>query len=275
MPVFGLGTWLMGGTKEPDPNNDDKRDITAIKQAIDAGISHIDTAENYAAGKAEELVGEATHSYDRAKLFLVSKVNNRHLRHDDLIAACKRSLKRMQTDYLDLYLIHSPNPEVPIKETMSAMDDLKKHGLIKEIGISNFTIERTEQAQASTNNKIVANQLHLNLKYREAERKGLVDYCQKHDMLFIAWRPIQKGMILTKNALLDELCEKYNATPAQIAINWLISQRNIVTLSKMADKKHLEENLSALTWVMEPTDIMKLDSGFPNQADISDAVPLI
>lgn len=277
MPVFGLGTWMMGGDKNRDPNNDDEADIKAIQNAIEVGITHIDTAENYAEGHTEELVGQAIKDYDRSDLFLVSKVKGANLDYDDLIRACRDSLKRLQTNYLDLYLIHAPNPEIPIEETIQAMDTLMEEGLIRNIGVSNFTFERTEEAQAYTENKIVANQLHLNLIFRESERKGLLDYCQKNDIVFIAWRPVQKGELTKRGVykILDEMCEKYNKTPAQIAINWLISQPNVVTLSKMRSSKHLKENLGAIGWQMEKEDIEGLRDDFPNQQDVSDAVPLI
>ena len=277
MPIFGLGTWMMGGDKNRDPNNDDNADIKAIQKAIEAGITHIDTAENYAEGHAEELVGQAIKSYDRSDLFLVSKVGKANLGYDNLIRACRDSLKRLQTDYLDLYLIHAPNPEIPIGETMRAMDTLMEEGLIRNIGVSNFTIERTEEAQAHTENKIVANQLHLNLIFREAERKGLLEYCQKNDIMFIAWRPVQKGALTERGnyEILDGICKKYGKTPAQIAINWLISQPNIVTLSKMRSPEHLKENLGAFGWQIEKEDIGRLRSDFPGQRNVSDAVPLI
>lgn len=276
MPVFGLGTWMMGGDRQRNPNNDDKKDIESIQMAIESGITHIDTAEKYAEGHAEELVGEAIKNYDRSKLFVVSKVDKINLKYDSVINSAKNSLKRLRTDYLDLYLIHFPNPEISISETMQAMDFLKKEGLIRNIGISNFNIGRIKEAQSYSNNKIVANQLHLNLMYREPEIAGLIDYCQQNDMMFIAWRPVQKGMILSKDIpIMNEMCQKYNKTPAQIAINWLISQDNIVTLSKMGKPEHLEENLGALDWQISKEDIEKLRKEFPNQQSISDAVPLI
>ena len=157
------------------------------------------------------------------------------------------------------------------------MDKLKESGLVRDIGVSNFTVKRTKEAQACTQNKIVANQLHLNLIFREPERDGLIEYCKKNDMMFIAWRPVQKGKLTKKGQykILDEMCNEYKKTPAQIAINWLISQKNIVTLSKMRKPKHLKENLGALGWKMEKRDIERLYKEFPDQQDVSDAVPLI
>ncbi len=276
MPVFGFGTWLMGGTTERDVNNDDKADIEGIKNAIDSGIIHIDTAEIYADGHSEELVGEAISGYKREDLFLVSKAQVKNLSYNDLINSARNSLKRLKTDYLDLYLLHRPNPEIPIEETMRAMDFLKKEGLIRNIGVSNFNKERLIEAQNCTSNKIVANQVHFNLRFREPERNGLLDYCQKNDVFLVAWRPFGKGLMLQdKNDLIDEMCQKYNKTQAQIGINWLIYQKNVVTLSKMRNMDHLKENLGALDFKMEKEDFEKLDKLYPDQQDISDVIPLI
>jgi diketogulonate reductase-like aldo/keto reductase len=276
IPMFGIGTWMMGGDFLHNPDNDDTADIAAIKTAIEMGVIHIDTAEKYAQGHAERLVAEALKGFDRSKLFIVSKVASENLKHPDVIKSAKASLARLQISYLDLYLIHAPNPDVPIAETMQAMDILRSEGLIRNIGVSNFTIERLEKAQACTKNKIVANQLHLNLIFREPERKSLLAYCQKNDIMFIAWRPVQKGALTDHGTpLLDEMCAKYHKTPAQIAINWLISQPNVVTLSKMGRIEHLKENLAALGWQMKEEDIERLRREFPDQKYVSDVVPLI
>lgn len=275
--IFGIGTWMMGGDHQHNSNNNDQADIKAIKNAIDVGITHIDTAEVYADGHAEKLVAQGIKGYDRKKLFIVSKVQQKNLKYDDLLKSCENSLKRLKTNYLDLYLLHAPNPDISLKKTMKAMDKLKEDGRIKNIGISNFNVKRSKEAQNATQNKIVANQLHLNLIFREPERDGLIEYCQQNDIMFISWRPVQKGQLTQKGKykILDEMCDKYNKTPAQIAINWLISQKNMVTLSKMRSPKHLKENLGALGWKIEKQDIERLYKKFPKQIDVSDAVPLI
>jgi len=275
MPVYGLGTWQMGGRETRDPNNNDQADIQAIKNAIDLGITHIDTAESYADGYAEILIGKAIKGYNRDKLFIVSKAHVEHLGYDDLIKAARNSLGRLGISYLNLYLAHRYSPSIPVKETMRAMDTLVELGLIKNIGVSNFNIDELVEAQSYTKHKIVANQLHLNLKYREAERKGILQYCQQNDVMFIAWRPLQKGvLLLNQDNIVDELAKKYQKTPTQIALNWLISQDNVITLSKTRNIEHLKENLSAANWKMDNEDIERLRNNYPNQADISDAVPL-
>jgi len=275
MPVFGLGTWKMGGDKERNPNNNDVADIQAIVNAIEAGITHIDTAEGYAEGHAETLVGKAIKDYDRSSLFLVSKVSRGNQSYDQLLKSAEDSLKRLGTDHLDLYLLHAPSRTTPIEETMKAMDYLYEQGLIKNIGVSNFTVKQMKKAQAATQNKIVLNQLHLNLMHRETQQAGLLDTCQNNDVMFAAWRPLQKGVLLEEGKeLLNQMAVKYDKTPAQIAINWLISQPNVVTLSKMGSQKHLKENLGAIGWKMDSEDIEKMRREFPNQQFVSDAVPL-
>jgi len=275
MPVFGLGTWEMGGRFEHDRNSDDESDIRAIKASINMGITHIDTAEIYAQGQAEKIVGEAIRGYERSKLFIVSKVAAVHLKYDDVLKSVEESLKRLKTDYLDLYLIHAPNPAIPIAETMRAMDALVDRGIIKNIGVSNFKKERQKEAQTHSKNKIVATQVHYNLIYREPEFTSLLKYCQQEDVILIAWRPVQKGLLTDKgNKILDEVSDKYKKTPAQVAINWLISQDHVITLSKMSHMEHIKENLGALDWQMEKDDLEKIRKDFPGQQEISDVVPL-
>lgn len=275
MPVFGIGTWMMGGDTQRRMENDDEADLQGLKNALEAGITHIDTAQRYAAGHAEELVGEVIKQYDRKKLFIVSKVWKTNLSYDDVLKAVHGSLSRLGTDYLDLYLIHMPNPHIPLKETLEVMDRIKDEGLIKEIGVSDFTVQHMKEAQEYSQHKIVATQVHYNLIFREPERKGVVEYCRQKDVMLIAWRPVQKGILSDRGTpILDETCNKYNKTPSQISINWLISQKNVVTISKMRHREHLEENLGSLGWQMDEEDIEKLRRQFPGQKVVSDAVPL-
>jgi diketogulonate reductase-like aldo/keto reductase len=275
MPVFGLGTWQMGGKETRDPQNDDKKDITAIQKAVSLGVKHIDTAESYANGYTETLIGQALKGYDRSKLFIVSKIHRDHLGYDDVLRSCESSLKRLQTTYLDLYLIHAPNDTIPIMETLRAMDTLIQNGLVKNIGVSNFRTDRLKEAQTYTRNKLVINQVYYNLVIREPEGEGLLDYCQQNDVLLQAYRPLEKGMLLAQSsAILRELAKKYEKTPAQIAINWLISQKNVTTISKTSTVEHLKENLGVIGWKIENRDIEYLRKNFPNQKEKSEALHL-
>jgi diketogulonate reductase-like aldo/keto reductase len=277
MPVLGLGTWQMGGGADNrrDPANDDQRDIAAIKAAISLGITHIDSAESYAEGHSEELVGEGIKGTEREKLFLVSKVRGNNLNYNGIKSAIKNSLKRLGTDYLDLYLMHRCPPQELMEECVRAMDELIEEGLTRFIGLSDTNTRHTRQLQELSKHKFVAAQAHYNLVIREVEKEGLLNYCQQNDMLLIAWRPVQMGITnYEKIPGINEMTKKYNKTPTQIAICWLISQKNVVTLSKTSSIKHLKENLGAVGWPMETEDVERLRKEFPNQKFISDTVPL-
>jgi diketogulonate reductase-like aldo/keto reductase len=266
LPTIGLGTWLIGGAMEADYTND-KRDIEAIQTALELGYRHIDTAEGYAEGHCEELVGEAIKGFNRDELIIATKVTKTNLKPDDLRRSLDNSLKRLGLDYVDLYMIHSPSQDIPLSETMPVFDQLKEEGLIKNIGVSNFTVEKLEEAIKYTKNPIVSNQIEYNLLTREEGRYGgnhsmeskTIPFCQENDILVVAERPIERGLVNEPNPLLDELSEKYGKTKVQIAINWLISKDNVVTIPKSTNREHLIENLGSIGWEMEKDDIYKLD----------------
>lgn len=267
--VLGIGTWKMGGGLTVDTAHD-KECILAIKTAVRLEMTHIDTAELYGNGHAEELVGEAIQEFEREELFIATKVKQENLRYDDLISAAKRSLKRLRTSYIDLYLIHGPNPYIPIEETMKAMDYLVENKLTRFIGVSNFSVEQIEEAQKHAKNKIVANQIEYNLltrnqgQFTNSMESKIIPYCQKNDVMIIAYRPIAKGELAKPGIkLLDELAEKYGKTQAQIAINWLSSKPNIVTIPKAVKVEHIKENLGAIGWRLSEEDMRRLDYDFP------------
>lgn len=273
LPVYGMGLWQVGGRTEPDTSRDEE-EIKTIRAALDTGITHIDTAESYGVGHAEELLGVALQGYDRKKLIIASKVSAWNQTYDGVHRSFEASLKRIGTDYIDLYLLHRyPETGIAIEETMRAMDDLVEQGAVKNIGVCNMTPNRFDVAQKNTKNKLVCNQVHYNVQYREIENKGVLKHCQENDVMLIAWRPVQKG-VLPQASLIDELAKKYSKTPTQVVINWLISQDHVVTISKTSHLEHLKENLGAAGWNMNADDIERIRKEFPNQQPISDAVPL-
>ncbi|MDD3521058.1 MAG: aldo/keto reductase [Actinomycetota bacterium] len=275
LPLFGFGTWSMGGRDKKDPLNDDKADIAAIRTAIEIGITHIDTAAWYAEGHCEEIVGDAIKNYDRTEIILTTKVPPMELHYKDIICSAKKSLKRLGTDYIDIYVIHNPNPYIDIRESMEAFDYLLDKKLIKYIGLSNFNVKQFDEAQNSTDNPIVCNHLHYNLKHRGPLSDGSIEYAQKNDVLIVAWRPTQKGFFgLNDIEILNKLSEKYEKTPIQLAINWLISQKNVVTISKSRNIKHLKENLGAIGWEMEKSDIALLQNNFPDTVNTVENITL-
>lgn len=258
LPVLGLGTWRIGGEYEKDPLTDEQQVTASIHEVISVGITHIDTAEMYAAGYTEELIGKATQYVDRSKLFITSKVWPEHAHFEDVLDAAERSLKRLQTDYLDLYLVHWPNEDIEIEETLEAFDELIEQKLVRNIGVSNFSIKQFQEAQKATKNKLVVNQIHYSLL--DQSHEDIVRFCQKNDTLITAYRPLERGLLTNKNnEKINKLCKKYNKTPSQIALNWLISQPNVTTISKMMKKDHLEDNLGAIGWKMESEDMQLLN----------------
>ena len=274
LPVYGLGTVRMGGLRGEMDTSRDSQEIEAIQAAIDYGVTHIDTAEVYGDGHTEEIVGRAIANFDRRKLFITTKVAKWNQGYDGVRRAIDGSLGRLETDYVDLYLLHQYPPKgLPIDETMKAMTELVDEGIVRYIGVSNITIPRYEEAQKHTPHKLVCNQLHYNLQFREVEKYGLVKYCQENDIMLVAWSPLQQGR-LPESQLISELAVKYQKTSIQIALNWLISQKNVVTIPKTSHIEHLKENLGSLDWQLEADDVERLSKKFPNQQATSDIVPL-
>lgn len=268
IPVLGLGTWKIGGKLEPDYSQDGQN-LLLIKEAIKLGYSHIDTAEKYGHGHAEELVGQAIQDFNRKELFITTKISPENLGFKDVLNSARASLKRLQTNYIDLYLIHAPNRSIEISQTMKALDRLVDDGLVRLIGVSNFSVADLKAAQKWTKNKIVANQIEYNLVARNQGQftfnmeKEIIPFCQQHNIIIIAYRPLAKGF-LSQSKILEDLSKKYHKTPAQIAINWLISKKNIITIPKSTNISHLRENLEALGWPMDLEDLVYLNDKFPN-----------
>jgi diketogulonate reductase-like aldo/keto reductase len=274
LPDLSLGTWMIGGATDRDPHCDSAAAVASIRRALDSGVSCIDTAEMYAAGYSEELVGLAIDGRDRDSLQIASKVWPDNLRHDDVLKACELSLERLGINHLDVYLVHAPNPDVPISETMQAMRELVDREMIKAVGVSNFSVASLRRAQDAFDGPIVQNQVHYNLIFREPEN-GLLQYCQENDILLAAWRPLEKGILAQNGSpLMAEMCEKYGRTAAQVSINWLVSQQNVVTLSTMRSPQNLADNLGAVGWTMEAADIESLRRNFPNRSSVSNRAPL-
>ena len=274
LPVLGLGTWKMAGEHRRDPDADIDRAQYAIKYAISRWMKHIDTAEMYGMWQTEEMLGWVLHEFDRGELCITSKVIGKLASYDAIHSAVENTLQRLGTDYLDLYLIHWRDPLFTIEEQMRAMNELYESGKIRHIGVSNFSKESLEQAKKHCRYPIVLNQVHYNLIYRWIETTWLLDYCQQNNVLVQAYRPVQYGeMTVDTSPIMQEICQKYNASPAQVAMNWLIAQKNVVTLFMSTNPHHIDENLGTLDWEMAQWDVERLREEFPGQID-STHVPL-
>lgn len=277
LPVVGMGTWPMGGYREHNINNNDERDIKAILFAIDNGVTLIDTAELYAHGYSETLLGKAIKGRNRKNLIICSKVSKDSLLTKEGIKnACKESLKRVNIDYFDLYYLHSRNKNVSLKLQIEALEELYDEGLIKNIGVSNFNTESLKEAQSYCKYPIVANQVHYNLIFRGPERDGLLEYCQNNDVMLVAYRSVELGKLAnTGNPVMLDFADKYEGwTHAQLAISWLISQDNVVALFGGSNLDYISENIKASELIMDSEDIQHGRDDYSGQIEISDTIPL-
>lgn len=251
---FGLGTWGIGGKSSPD-SSEDASQVEAIRYALDNGITVIDTAEMYASGHTEEVVGKAISPYDREQLFIITKVWNTHLRSVDLLKAAAQSLKRLGTSYADLYLIHWPNSAVPIEESITAMEKLVKEGLVRNIGVSNFSVPELEAAmEAARSCEISANQIEYSYGRREPER-NVIPFCEKKKVDVISYTPIMKGRVASYDAL-RTIGEKHNVSPVQVALKYVM--RRSFPIPKSSNKKHIEELLDASKFELSDQDYNEL-----------------
>jgi len=240
--TIGLGTWKMGVYSGPSER---AKQVEALRRGIELGCNLIDTAEMYADGRSEEVVAEAVRDV-RNDVFIASKVSPGHLRHDDVITACMRSLKRLGTPYIDLYQVHWPNPSVPIRETMVAMEELVRDGKIRYIGVSNFSVRQTNEArEVLPKSDLVSNQVEYSLRSRAAET-DILPYCEKEGLTLIAYTPLAKGSV-PEAVIPRTICKKYGLTPIQVMLNWVTRSESVVAIPKSADIKHVEENASSVS----------------------------
>ena len=255
VPALGQGTWFMGESARRHAD-----EVAALQAGIDLGMTLIDTAEMYGEGGAEELVGEAI-AGRRDKLFLVSKVYPHNASRRGAIAACERSLKRMKTDRIDLYLLHWRG-QVPLAETIEAFEALQRDGKIRHWGVSNLdVVDMQELLGEPGGDKVAVNQVLYNLTRRGIEY-DLQPLLRKRSIPIMAYSPIEQGRLLNAPAL-RTIAQRHNATPAQIALAWLLRQEQIIAIPKAATVAHVEENRAALDLKLTDKDLGELDQAFP------------
>jgi diketogulonate reductase-like aldo/keto reductase len=266
IPVIGMGTWNVAPPDTYAPSHvDEPAVIEALKAGIEMGLTHIDTAEMYGDGRAEKLVGKAIRG-KRDRIFVATKVEPEHFHYDGVLAAARESLKRLGTDYIDLYQLHWPTPSVPTKETMRAMEHLVDEGIVRFIGVSNFSVPQLRQAQeALSRYQIVSNQAKYNLLARGIERE-LLPFAQREEITIIAYSPFDTGYLFRYSGsgveTVSQLSKRYNKTFAQICLNWLIAKGPVVTIPKAVQISHLRENADAQGWRMEAKDHEAIGNAF-------------
>lgn len=258
LPRLGMGTWCFGGRTEHDFGNDDAGQIEALQKGIELGFRLIDTAEYYAAGYAESLIGRAIAGFDRKELFITSKVWKTNVSRDGVFRAAEGSLKRLGIDCLDCFLYHQFNPAVPLEETMGALNELIAQGMTRSIGVSNFSAALMARAAACSEAPLLLNQVHANLAVREA-LENLSGPCREQGIVLQAWRPLRD---LEPDPVCTELCRKRGITFQQLCLAWLLNQPNVAVITAMKTPSHLKETLAAAELRLTPEE-MKLLDGYP------------
>lgn len=255
VPALGQGTWNMG-----EKASEASREIESLRRGIDLGMTLIDTAEMYAEGGAERIVGEAIRDC-RDQVFVVSKVYPWNASRSGTPAACARSLERLGIDRIDLYLLHWRG-EHPLEETVEAFEELKAKGLIGAWGVSNFdTDDMQELVSVPGGENVSTNQILYNLSRRGPEF-DLIPFCRQRKIPVMAYSPIEQGRLL-RNAELIRIAKAYQATPAQLALAFLLEQHGVIPIPKTATAERVEENRGATEIALTPEDREALDIAFP------------
>lgn len=288
---FGAKTWGYGVIYR------DKDILNVIHAAIDSGITLFDSSETYSDGLSESLLGQALREHDRDDFVILSKAAPWNLRYNNLIKAAERSLKRLNVNAIDLYLVHYPNPFVPMKETFNAMEKLVQQGKIRYFGVSNFSKVLLKRAQESLSRyKIVANQLEYNILSRRAE-KGLIPYCRNQNIGLIAYSPLARGILTGKYTsdnppkgrgrafsiysrknflkraqplfnVLRKIADEKSASVVQVALGWIIKDPSLIAIPAALDEIEIRENADTPNLILSNDDIDKI-----NRAAVSVSTP--
>ena len=269
-PEIGLGTWKYSGGDAP------------LRRGVELGAFLIDTAEMY---RTEDAVGRAVNGI-RDRVFIATKVLGRHLKYDQVLRAAEQSLHLLDIACIDLYQIHWPNSRVPIGETMRAMEHLVDAGMVRYIGVSNFSVRQLADAQAAmSRHPIVSNQVLYNLQRRGIEQ-DLLPYCQANGVTIMAYTPLADGALAVpansaasgrglrraagrvmgrnwQSETLRAVADECGKTPAQVALNWCVSRPNVIAIPKSNSVARTEENCGASSWRLNPEQLERLDQAFP------------
>jgi len=241
IPMIGFGTWDLSGETVK----------SSVRAALESGYTHIDTAEGY---KNESEIGTVLTEYDRSDIFLTSKVLPKNLDYESVVRACRASLERLGTDYLDLYLIHWPNPAISLRETLNAMETVYDEGLVKNIGVSNFSAYQLSCAKHISDVPIAVNQIEYHPLYQQPR---LREYCSESDTVVEAAAPLARTKILDEPAIC-KIADDHDRSPAAVVLRWAIA-RDTVVLPKSTSPSHIEPNLAACDWDLPEGDLAVID----------------
>ncbi len=255
IPVVGQGTWGLNRLKSRQYYQQWKQ---SLQKGIELGMTHIDTAEGYGFGKAEVIVGEVAAEYGRDDLFITSKLFPAHVTHKRMKKAAYNSLKRLNLEYVDLYLVHWPNPFISIKKHMRALEELVKEGKTRYIGVSNYSVDQVMTAQTCLKSTdIVTNQVIANVKNQNQIQSLL--YYQKEGITLTAYSPLgHRGFTSLRGDIreaLEKIAQNHQATIQQIAIAWLINMDNVITIPKALQIEHVKANAAAADITLTPEEM--------------------
>jgi len=255
IPAIGQGSWYMG-----ERNSDRAAEARALRLGLDLGLTLIDAAEMYADGGAEEVVGEAIKGR-RDEVFLVSKAYPQNASHARAKRACEASLKRLGTDYLDLYLLHWRGG-VPFSETIAAFEALVQEGKIRRWGVSNLDPDDMQELFALPGGRACAvDQLLYNPEYRGIEF-DMLPWAKAEHLPIMAYSPVGQGGALLQNAALRTVAARHQATPAQIALAWALRHSHVIAIPKAAREMHVRQNAAAADIILTPEDLADIDRAY-------------
>lgn len=245
VPALGLGTWQLTGDDCP----------TAVETALEVGYRHIDTAQVYG-NEAEVGEGIAAAEIDREEIFLTTKLDTRNRTYQRVVDSTRESLDRLDTEYVDLLLIHQPNylTLASHEETLRAMADLRDEGLIRHVGVSNFGVEKLRRAREVSDAPILTNQVQYHPYW---DQRKLLDYCRVHDILLTAYSPLARGAVLD-DPILERIGRGYDKSPAQVALRWLLQQDGVVTIPKATSREHIEANLDVFDFELSDAELREI-----------------
>lgn len=255
LPVLGQGTWRMGESPGNYPD-----EIAALRLGIDLGMTLIDTAEMYADGGAEEVVGEAMRGR-RSEVYVVSKVLPHNASRQGTVEAAERSLGRLRTDRIDLYLLHWPGSH-PLDETYEGFERLREQGKILDYGVSNFDVGQMEESEATPHgDRVAVNQVLYNLGRRGIERR-LLPWCTGRNVPIMAYSPFDQGR-LPDSPVLRRIADRYGASPRQVALAWVLRWEGVVAIPKSSSEDHVLDNSRARYIELSGRDLAEIDLAFP------------
>ncbi|WP_254535414.1 aldo/keto reductase [Halomarina litorea] len=243
VPAVGLGTWRLTGDAC----------FEAVSTALDAGYRHLDTAQAYG---NERQVGEAVRAsdVDREDVFLTTKLSGGNRAYDDVMRSVQGSLAKLGTSYLDLLLIHNPNRRVPLAETLDAMDELVEDGTVRHVGVSNFGVDRLDEARSLADAPIFTDQVQFHPFWDQTD---LLDYCAIHDVLLTAYSPLGHGGVLT-DTVVREVADAHGKSPAQVALRWALQHENVVAIPKATSREHIEANLDVFDFELTDEEVARI-----------------